>query len=405
VTDDGMMRVKVGGAVAAEIPAKQLAEEAPVYHREAKQPAWEIENQRFEISKVAEPKDYAETLLQLLGSPTIASKNWVYRQYDHMVQDGTVVAPGSDAAVVRINLARPDLGAAGAKGAKYIAFTTDCKARYCYLDPFEGGKIAVAEGARNLACSGARPLAVTDNLNFGNPMKPEVFWQFRRCVEGISEACNVFGTPVTGGNVSFYNESPAGAIDPTPTIGMLGLIDDPKHITTQWLKGADDVILLLGDGGDELGGSEYLKRIHGLKTGRAPRMDLILAKRISDFTLEIIRKGWVKSAHDCSEGGLAVALAECCMSNGDAMVGASVDLGAVGARPDAVLFGETQSRIIVSCAPEHLERIVNVALPVTVLGATGGGALKIKTSRGELSWDVARLRDVWWNALGRLMDA
>jgi phosphoribosylformylglycinamidine synthase len=405
VTDDGMMRVKAGGAVAAEIPAKQLAEEAPVYHREAKQPAWEIESQRFEVSRVAEPKDYTETLLQLLGSPTIASKNWVYRQYDHMVQDGTVVAPGSDAAVVRINLARPDLGVAGAKGVKYIAFTTDCNARYCYLDPFEGGKIAVAEAARNLACSGARPLAVTDNLNFGNPMKPEVFWQFRRCVEGIGEACSVFGTPVTGGNVSFYNESPAGAIDPTPTIGMLGLIDDPKHITTQWFKGADDVIVLLGDGGDELGGSEYLKRIHGLKTGRAPRMDLTLAKRISDFTLEIIRKGWVKSAHDCSEGGLAVALAECCMSNGDAMVGANVDLGALGARPDAVLFGETQSRIIVSCAPEHLEQIVNVALPVTVLGATGGGALKIKTSRGELSWDVVRLRDVWWNALGRLMDA
>jgi phosphoribosylformylglycinamidine synthase len=404
VTDDGMMRVKAGGAVAAEIPAKQLAEEAPIYHRKAKQPAWEIESQRFEVSTVAEPKDYAETLLQLLGSPTIASKNWVYRQYDHMVQDGTVVAPGSDAAVVRINLARPDLGAAGAKGVKYIAFTTDCNARYCYLDPFEGGKIAVAEAARNLACSGARPLAVTDNLNFGNPMKPEVFWQFRRCVEGIGEACSVFGTPVTGGNVSFYNESPAGAIDPTPTIGMLGLIDDPKHITTQWFKGADDVILLLGDGGDELGGSEYLKRIHGLKAGRAPRMDLTLAKRISEFTLEIIRKGWVKSAHDCSEGGLAVALAECCMSNGDAMVGASVDLGALGARPDAELFGETQSRIIVSCAPEHLERIANVALPVTVLGATGGGALTIKTSRGELSWDVARLRDVWWNALGRLMD-
>ncbi len=405
VTDDGMMRVKVGGAVAAEIPAKQLAEEAPVYHREAKQPAWEIESQNLEISGVAEPKDYAETLLQLLGSPTIASKNWVYRQYDHMVQDGTVVAPGSDAAVVRINLARPDLGVTGAKGEKYIAFTTDCNARYCYLDPFEGGKTAVAEAARNLACSGARPLAVTDNLNFGNPMKPEVFWQFRRCVEGISEACSVFGTPVTGGNVSFYNESPAGAIDPTPTIGMLGLIDDPKHITTQWFKGADDVILLLGDVGDELGGSEYLKRIHGLKTGKAPRMDLTLAKRLSDFTLEIIRKGWVKSAHDCSEGGLAVALAECCMSNGDAMVGASVDLGALGARLDAVLFGETQSRVIVTCAPEHLEQIVNGALPVTVLGATGGDALKIRTSRGELSWDAARLRDVWWNALGRVMDA
>jgi phosphoribosylformylglycinamidine synthase len=408
VTDDGMMRVRAGGEVAAEIPAKQLAEEAPVYHREAKQPEWEIENLRFEIARVVEPKDHAETLLQLLGSPTIASKNWVYRQYDHMVQDGTVVAPGSDAAVVRINLNRPDLGAPNGDALpheKYIAFTTDCNAAYCYLDPFEGGKIAVAEAARNLVCSGARPLAVTDNLNFGNPMKPEVFWQFRRCVEGISEACNVFGTPVTGGNVSFYNESPAGAIDPTPTIGMLGLIGDPKHITTQWFKGADDVILLLGDAGDELGGSEYLKRVHGLKTGRAPRVDLTVAKRITDFTLEIIRKGWVKSAHDCSEGGLAVALAECCMSNGEALVGASIDLGALGARPDAVLFGETQSRIIVSCAPEHLERIVGAALPVTVLGATGGRALKIKTSRGELSWDVAILRDAWWNAIGSLMDA
>ena len=405
VTDDGMMRVKVGGELAAEIPAKQLAEDAPIYHREAKQPDWEIANQRFEISEVPELGDYHDTLLKLLGSPTIASKNWVYRQYDHMVQDGTVVAPGSDAAVVRINLARPDLGAAGAFGQKYVAFTTDCNATYCYLDPFEGGKIAVAEAARNLVCSGARPLAVTDNLNFGNPMKPEVFWQFRRCVEGISEACSVFGTPVTGGNVSFYNESPAGAIDPTPTIGMLGLIDDPKHITTQWFKGAEEVILLLGDMGDELGGSEYLKRIHGLKTGRAPRMDLTAAKRLADFTLEIVNKGWVKSAHDCSEGGLAVALAECCMSNGDAMMGASIDVSEFGARPDAVLFGETQSRILVSCAPEHLERIMNGALPVTVLGATGGSELKIRTSRGELSWSVARLRDVWWNAIGRLMDA
>ena len=405
VTDDGMMRVKVGSGIAAEIPAKQLAEEAPVYHREVKQPEWEIENQKFDVSRVPEPRDCTETLLQLLGSPTIASKNWVYRQYDHMVQDGTVVAPGSDAAVIRINLARPDLGAPGAKGEKYIAFTTDCNATYCHLDPFEGGKIAVAEAARNLVCSGARPLAITDNLNFGNPMKPEIFWQFRRCVEGISEACNVFGTPVTGGNVSFYNESPAGAIDPTTTIGMLGLIDDPKDITTQWFKGAGDAVLLLGDVGDELGGSEYLKRVHGLKSGHAPRMDLTFAKRISDFMLEMIRNGWVKSAHDCSEGGLAVALAECCMSNGDAMIGASIDLAAVGARPDAVLFGETQSRIIVGCAIERLEGIVKAGLPITVLGTTGGRELKITTSRGELSWDVARLRDVWWNAIGHLMDA
>jgi phosphoribosylformylglycinamidine synthase len=411
VTGDGLMRVKVGNEVAAEIPAKQLAEDAPVYHREAKQPEWEIRNQNFEIRSIREPDDYHGVLLELLASPSIASKNWVYRQYDYMVQHGTVVAPGSDAAVVRINLSRPDLGApayaaeaASARPVKYIAFTTDCNATYCYLDPFEGGKIAVAEAARNLVCSGARPLAITDNLNFGNPMKPEVFWQFRRCVEGICEACNVFGTPVTGGNVSFYNESPAGAIDPTPTIGMLGLIDDPKHITTQWFKGAGDAVLLIGEIGDELGGSEYLKRIHRLKTGRAPRMDLAFAKRLSDFVLEIVREGLVKSAHDCSEGGLAVALAECCMTNGDAMVGANIDLGMIGERLDAALFGEAQSRVIVSCAPENVERIARAGLPVTVLGATGGSALEIKTPRGELSWGVVDLRDVWWNAIGRLME-
>ena len=405
VTGDGLMRVKVGHDVAAEIPAKQLAEDAPVYYREAKQPEWETLHAKFDMRSVVEPDDLEDVLVKLLGSPSIASKNWVYRQYDTMVQHGTVVAPGSDAAVVRINLSRPDLGASGEKGEKYIAFTTDCNATYCFLDPLEGGKIAVAEAVRNLVCSGARPLAVTDNLNFGNPMKLEVFWQFRRCIEGICEACNVFHTPVTGGNVSFYNESPAGAIDPTPTIGMLGLIDDPKHITTQWFKGAGDAVLLIGEIGDELGGSEYLKRIHGLKTGRAPRMDLAFAKRLSDFTLEIIRGGWVKSAHDCSEGGLAVALAECCLTNGDAMVGANIDLGAIGKRLDAALFGETQSRVIVSCAPENVERIAQAAFPVTVLGATGGNELTIHTRRGELSWDVARLRDVWWNAIGRLMDS
>jgi len=246
---------------------------------------------------------------------------------------------------------------------------------------------------------------VTDNLNFGNPMKPEIFWQFRRCVEGICEACSTLGTPVTGGNVSFYNESPAGAIDPTPTIGMLGLIDDPKHITTQWFKDEGDEILLLGEIGNELGGSEYLKRVHGLKTGAPPRMDLAVAKKLHDFILEIIRKGWVKSAHDCSEGGLAVALAECCMSNGDAMTGAQIDLSKLTDRLDGLLFGETQSRVVISCKAADAERIANRApVPVTVLGRTGGGSLKIKTPHSELSWDVARLRDVWWNAIGRLMD-
>ncbi len=407
VTDDGMMRVNVGGEVAAEIPAKQLAEDAPVYHRESRQPEWERQCSVFSVQTVREPRNYEKVLLELLASPTIASKNWVYRQYDHMVQDGTVVAPGSDAAVIRINLERPDLGYR-AKGAKYIAFTTDCNGTYCYLDPFEGGKTAVAEAVRNLVCSGARPLAITDNLNFGNPMKPEVFWQFRRSVEGISEACRVFNTPVTGGNVSFYNESPAGAVAPTPTIGMLGLIDDPKHITTQWFKEAGHVILLLGEIGDELGGSEYLKRIHGLKTGKAPKMDLALAKRHSDFTLEMIKKGWVKSAHDCSEGGLAVALAECCMSNPDLSVGAQVNLRGVEQRVDATLFGESQSRIVISAAKTNAEKILKAAgkagVPALKLGVTRGKTLKIKTSRSELTWDVARLRDVWWNSISRLME-
>jgi phosphoribosylformylglycinamidine synthase subunit PurL len=375
VTDDGMMRVKVGRKVVAEIPARKLADEAPIYHRDARP----IERAPVELPP--ETKDYEKTLLKLLASPTIASKNWVYRQYDHMVQNRTVVAPGSDAAVIRIQEAN-----------RYIAFTTDCNATYCALDPSEGGKIAVAEAARNLVCSGARPLAVTDNLNFGNPMKPENFWQLRRCVEGASEACVFFNTPVTGGNVSLYNESPVAAIDPTPTIGMLGLIDDPKHITTQWFKGAGAVVILLGELGAELGGSEYLKRIYNLKAGAPPRMDLAVAKRIHDACLGYIRQGIIQSAHDCSEGGIAVALAECCISNGDAMIGATIDLPVSA----AALFGESQSRIVITCAPEHAGQIAG-----TVLGTTGGEALRI----GKLSWPVAKLRDVWWNAIGRLMDA
>jgi len=395
VTSDGMMRVKVGKQVVAEIPAAKLADDAPIYHREARQPAWEIENQKFDPSRLPEPQDYAKTLLDLLKSPTIASKNWVYRQYDHMVQDGTVVLPGSDAAVIRINLDRPDLGYRGT-GAKYIAFTTDCNSTYCFLDPYEGGKTAVAEAARNLVCSGARPLAVTDCMNFGNPMKPEIFWQLRQCVEGASEACRVFNTPVTGGNVSLYNESPVAAVDPTPTIGMLGLIDDPKHITTQWFKDSGDVVLLLGELGAELGGSEYLKRIHKIKKGAPPRLDLANAKRIHDAVLEFIHHGWVKSAHDCSEGGLAVALAECCMSNGDALLGATIELPISA----AALFGESQSRVVLSATPANAAKILAAGLPVTRLGVTGGDVLQI----GRLTWPVAKLRAAWWHAIGNVMD-
>src|SRR5438309_1310761 len=261
VTADGMMRVRNNGTTSAEIPAKPLAEEAPLYSREARPPtAMTVSDRPFhDITKI----DNRESLRQLLSDPTIASKNWVYRQYDHTVRTGTVVKPGSDAAVFYLREAN-----------KILAATTDCNSLYCALDPREGGRIAVAEAARNLTCAGAQPLAITDNLNFGNPYKPENFWQLREAVEGIAEACRAFKTPVTGGNVSLYNESPAGVIDPTPTIGMVGLIDDERHITTQWFKNAGDVIILVGKIGEGLGGSQFLKVCHGRKQGPPPRVDL-----------------------------------------------------------------------------------------------------------------------------------
>src|SRR6195256_2391544 len=251
VTDDGMMRVRNNGSIAAEIPAKPLADEAPLYSREARKGTAEnaeiAEEELRKIISASSAPSAVESLRMLLRDPTIASKNWVYRQYDHMVRTGTVVRPGSDAAVFRVREAN-----------KILAATTDCNSLYCRLDPREGGRIAVAEAARNLTCSGATPLAVTDNLNFGNPYKPENFWQLREAVEGLSETCRAFGTPVVGGNVSLYNESPAGVVDPTPTVAMVGLIDDERHITTQWFKLAGDAIILVGKIGDELGGSQFL---------------------------------------------------------------------------------------------------------------------------------------------------
>src|SRR2546426_4192128 len=248
VTSDGMMRVRNNGDIAAEIPAKALADEAPLYSREAKKNIAEITENAEIIRKISalSASSVIESLRQVLRDPTIASKNWVYRQYDHTVRTGTIVKPGSDAAVFFVRYAN-----------KILAASTDCNSTYCALDPREGGKIAVAEAARNLTCSGAKPLAVTDCLNFGNPYKPENFWQLREAVEGAAEACRAFGTPVTGGNVSLYNESPAGVVDPTPTIGMVGLIEREEHVTTQWFKDAGDQIILVGKIGDELGGSRF----------------------------------------------------------------------------------------------------------------------------------------------------
>src|SRR6478672_10104479 len=361
VTSDGMMRVRNNGTIAAEIPAKALADEAPLYSREAGKLTAESAEDAELIKRISanSSSSVVESLRELLRDPTIASKNWVYRQYDHTVRTGTVVKPGSDAAVYFVRHAN-----------KILAATTDCNSLYCALDPREGGKIAVAEAARNLTCSGAKPLAITDCLNFGNPYKPENFWQLREAVEGLAEACRVFGTPVTGGNVSLYNESPLGAVDPTQTIAMVGLIDDEKHITTQWFKDEGDIVILVGVeparpraaahrdesvAAPSLGGSRYLKVCHGLKIGPPPHIDLAHEIKVQNAVRDLIREGLVQSAHDCSEGGLAVALAESCF-NPERLFGANIDCSrrpvgdAHASRRDAatVLFNESQSRIVIS---------------------------------------------------------
>jgi phosphoribosylformylglycinamidine synthase len=304
---------------------------------------------------------------------------------------------------------------------KYVAFTVDCNGGYVYLDPYEGGKAAVTEACRNLACSGAVPVGSTDNLNFGNPHNPEIFWQLKESVRGLADGCRAFSAPVTGGNVSLYNQRGAlGSIDPTPTVAVVGIIDKPEHITTQWFKEAGDAILLLGapvdlaDPLQGLGGSAYLKSVHAQKNGLPPRVDLQVAQTLHTTLLGLIREGVVKSAHDCSEGGLAVTLAESCFSQQVAreshrFLGASLDLSvcAEGARLDALLFGETQNRVVISVAAIDAGRVLKQAramgVPVVQIGTVGGEALTLKTPAGEFSAPVAELHDGWWNAIARAM--
>ncbi|HSH37531.1 MAG TPA: phosphoribosylformylglycinamidine synthase subunit PurL [Chthoniobacterales bacterium] len=393
VTDDGMMRVRNNGTVAAEIPAKPLADEAPLYTREfeAPQPAAPLD-----LTAVPEIDNHA-ALRQLLAEPSIASKNWVYRQYDHMVRTGTVVRPGSDAAVFHVRAAD-----------KFVAATSDCNSLYCRLDPREGGRIAVAEAARNLSCSGATPLAVTDNLNFGNPYKPANFWQLRECVEGLAEACREFATPVIGGNVSLYNESPAGVVDPTPTVAMVGLIKEQRHITTQFFKAPGDVIILVGDLGDELGASHFLKVCHKRKEGLPPRLNFAREFALQDALRGLIHGGLVKSAHDCSEGGIAVALAESCF-NPEQRLGAVVSLNAPELRADVALFNESQSRVVVSVAPENaaavLGQLGSAGVPAAQLGVVGGDQLSIDTGAMKLEWTLTELFDDWYSAIDRAVSA
>jgi phosphoribosylformylglycinamidine synthase len=426
VTDTGQMVVKFNGVVVADIPAKKLADESPVYEREAREPDYLREVRAFSFAALPSPGDPVEELRRLLAWPTIASKNWVFRQYDHMVRDGSVVCPGSDAAVIRLK-ADSLPGTNGATGPavkeKFLALTVDCNAAYVYLDPYEGAKIAVAEAARNLACSGATPLGATDNLNFANPHNPELFWQLKESVRGLAEACRAFDTPITGGNCSLYNQSPAGPIDPTPTVALVGLIEKPEHITTQWFKDEGDAIILLGDAMEEadplrgLGGSAWLQCLHGLKTGLPPRCDLEMERRLHTTLRGLIQSGLVRSAHDCSEGGLAVALAESCISRQVAretprLIGAQADLSFAvteTTRLDALLFGESQSRVILSVAPADAVKVVERAKIMGVsaakIGTVGGADLSIKLGSSELKWPAAELHDLWWNALERAMSS
>ena len=369
VTDDGLVRVKEGDRVVAEVPADILAN-PPLYEYSVTKPAWLTRLQSMRLSETTDviPSEAGSVLLRLLGSANIASKEWVYRQYDHQVMDNTVVAPGSDAAVLRI------------KGTgKAISLTTDGNGRYCYLDPYAGAEIAVAEAARNVVCSGAVPLAITDCVNMGNPERPDTYYQLKQGFRGIGRACRVLRIPVISGNVSLYNETNGVAVYPTPVIGLVGLIKDVEKHCTAGFKNQGDIVCLLGDvrmdGG--LDGSEYLELVRGVVGGR-PRIDLRLEKRVHGCCLEAIRKGLLKSAHDCSEGGLAVALAESSLMGN---IGFEGQLRFRG-RLDEALFGEKQSRILVSVIPAKLGALHRVArkwkVPITKLGVVGGERFVIK---------------------------
>jgi len=384
VTDDGMLRIFNGENKVAEISAKILADEAPEYKRESIMPEY-IKSINEINAEDIKSKDFNNDLLDVLSSPTIASKKWVYEQYDYMVMTNTIVGPGSDAAVIRI------------KGEdKAVALSTDSNGKYCYLNPWRGGAIAVAEAARNIVCSGGKPLAITDGLNFGNPMDPEIYWQFKNSVEGITKACKELDTPVIGGNVSFYNESPKGAIYPTPIIGMVGLLDSLEDQTTMHFKDEGDLIYLIGQTGEELGGSEYLKVKEGKVDGYVPQLDLNLENRVQKTVREAIKNNIIKSAHDCSEGGLAVNLAESCFRNG---LGVNIEINEKTSKK-ALLFGESQSRIVVSISEKQASKLENIAVkncvPYEHIGVVKGKQFKFNNL---INLDVEEMKAKWETAI------
>ena len=396
VTDDGRVKIRWQGSQVADLPAAAVEDDAPRYDRPQARPGWQDEIQRIALERVPDVSDASATLTRLLTSANLASRESIYGTYDHMVRTNTAVRPGSDAAVIRLK-----------GGNRALALTSDCNPRYCYLDPEEGARLAVAEAARNLACAGAVPIGTTDCLNFGNPERPEIMWQFARSIDGIADACRAFEAPIVGGNVSFYNETEGKAIHPTPMIAMVGLLEDVRSAMTQWFRRAGDVIVLLGEPGGSLAASEYLALVHGTEAGRPAPVNLKAERALHDAVRAAREAGLIVSAHDASEGGLAVALAECCITSPGGALGAAITLDAPG-RLDALLFGEAPSRIIVSAPTENRARLETLLrsldVPHRVLGETGGEHLRITVGKSlAVDLEVGALRTAWKTALPALL--
>ncbi|HEX6974691.1 MAG TPA: phosphoribosylformylglycinamidine synthase subunit PurL [Vicinamibacterales bacterium] len=394
VTNDGLMRVKDHGAVVAEIPNSALVDQAPVYNRPTARPGYIDEVQRLDLAALGSGPAPAEAFRALLTSPTIASKRWVYRQYDHMVRTNTIVLAGMGAGVVRVK-----------ESGRALAMSVDGNGRYCYLDPRRGAMLAVAEAARNVACAGAVPIGATNCLNFGNPERPDIMWQFVEAVEGIAEACRTLDIPITGGNVSLYNETDGTAIYPTPTIGVVGVIDDASRVLARTFREAGQEIVLLGEGRGELGGSEYLKVVHGRIAGQPPALDLARERALLGVLTKAASAGLICSAHDCADGGLAVTLAECAFDTGGIGCDVSLPAEAAGAlKLNATLFGESASRVVVSVRAQDQATLLHLAaeagVPARVIGRTGGARLRIAVD-GDVAIDggVDELEQLWKTAL------
>jgi len=400
VTEDALMRVKNHGEVVAEIPNTALVDDAPVYDRPTARPAYLDEVGRLDLGALTRPAP-REAFFALLTAPSIASKRWVYRQYDTMVRTNTLVLAGMGAGVVRI------------KGTpRALAMSTDGNGRYCYLDPRKGAMLAVAEAARNVACAGALPIGATNCLNFGNPQKPEIMWQLVQAIEGIAEACRALEVPITGGNVSLYNETDGTGIYPTPIIGVVGVIEDASAVLGRAFRTAGRDVVLLGAADGRLDGSEYLNSVHGIVAGQAPALDLDRERALIKLLVEAAGRRLIESAHDCADGGVAVTLAECTFDTGG--IGCTVDVpGSAGHQGDwavlGTLFGESAGRVIVSADPAHREALQRLAqeagVPLQVIGTTGGARIQISVGgAGAIDSSVAEAEQLWSSTLGKYFE-